>query len=132
VRKIIFSVLVFFAAAFSYAAKGATEVGGAMAYCTIENLQSAYGVDRIAGWCRLNPDTADRAIIDADAEIDGYLLSGGYQVPLSPPPQTVQKYSIDISCANLVLSVGVLDSDPGGKAVMEQAKIARHYLEKVA
>jgi phage gp36-like protein len=104
----------------------------AMAYCSLNDLQAAYGEDRIAGWSRLNPDTADRAISDASAEIDGYLLSGGYSVPLGGEPSNIKKYAVDIACANLVLSAGVLESDPGGKAVLEQAKIARNYLTKVA
>ena len=98
----------------------------------LNDLYAAYGEDRIAGWSRLNPDTAGRAITDAAAEIDGYLLSGGYTVPLPGTPANIKKYCIDIASANLVLSAGVLDGDPGGKAVLEQAKIARQYLTKVA
>jgi hypothetical protein len=64
-------------------------------------------------WSRLNPDTA--AITDAQAEIDGYLLSGGW--PLPGAPANIGKYAVDIAAANLVLSAGVLESDPGGKAV---------------
>lgn len=104
----------------------------AMAYCTIADLQGAYGEDRISAWSRLNPDTAERAIVNAGAEIDGYLLSGGYQVPLAGTPENIKKYAIDIACANLVVSAGMLEADPGGKAVYEQAKIARQYLTKVA
>ena len=103
-----------------------------MAYCTQSDLNAAYGADRIAGWSRLNPDTVDRAITDASAEIDGCLLSGGYAVPLSGAPANIKKYAIDIASANLVLSAGVLDNDPGGKAVLNQAEIARKYLTKVA
>jgi phage gp36-like protein len=103
-----------------------------MAYCSLSDLQNTYGEDRIAGWSRLNPDIADRAITDAGAEIDGYLLSGGYTIPLKGTPANIKKYCIDIACANLVLSAGVMDIDPGGKAVLEQAKMARQYLTKVA
>jgi phage gp36-like protein len=103
-----------------------------MAYCALEDLNAAYGEDRIAGWSRLNPDTVDRAVADAGAEIDGYLLSGGYTVPLPGAPANLKKYAVDIASANLVLGAGVLESDPGGKAVLEQAKIARGYLTKVA
>jgi phage gp36-like protein len=103
-----------------------------MAYCTLGDLNAAYGADRVAGWSRLNPDTVDRAIADAAAEIDGYLLSGGYAVPLPGSPANIRKYCIDIASANLVLSAGVLESDPGGKAVLNQAEIARKYLSKVA
>jgi phage gp36-like protein len=103
-----------------------------MAYCTVADLQAAYGEDRIGAWSRLDPDTADRAIVDAGAEIDGYLLSGGYAVPLPGAPANIKKYAVDIACANLVLGAGLLEADPGGKAVYEQAKIARQYLTKVA
>jgi phage gp36-like protein len=103
-----------------------------MAYCTQEDLAQAYGEDRVAGWSRLNPQTVERAIINASAEIDGYLLSGGYAVPLSGCPANLRKYCIDIAVANLVVSAGMLAQDPGGEAVLEQAKVARRYLEKVA
>jgi phage gp36-like protein len=103
-----------------------------MAYCTIADLQAAYGEDRIAAWSHLDADTVDRAITDAGAEIDGYLFSGGYAVPLSGAPANIKKYAVDIACASLVLSAGMLEADPGGKAVYEQAKIARQYLTKVA
>lgn len=108
------------------------ETEGIMAYCTISDLQEAYGADHISGWSRCDPDTAERAIKNAAAEIDGYLLSGGYEIPIAGPPETIRKYCIDIATANLVLSGGVIDQDPGGKAVIEQAKVARRYLEKVA
>jgi hypothetical protein len=61
-----------------------------MAYCTMSDLYAAYGEDRIAGWSRLNPDTADRAIADAAAEIDGCLLSGGCAVPLPGTPANIK------------------------------------------
>jgi phage gp36-like protein len=110
------------------------EPEGIMAYCTLGDLQDAYGSDRITTWSRINADTVERAIKNAEAEIDGYLLSGGYEVPIAGPPETIKKYCIDIAAANLVISrgVGVAENDPGGRAVVEQAKVARHYLEKVA
>jgi phage gp36-like protein len=103
-----------------------------VAYCTIGDLQAAYGEDRITGWSRLNPDTVERAITSATAEIDGYLLSGGYTVPLPGPPRNLTKYCVDIASANLIVSAGALDNDPGGQAVLDEAKNARRYLEKVA
>jgi phage gp36-like protein len=109
-----------------------TEKEAGMAYCTVADLQDTYGEDRISAWSRVDPGRADKAIYDAEAEIDGYLLSGGYAVPLAGAPSTIRKYCVDIACANLIISAGVLDSDPGGDAVIEQAKIARRYLEKVA
>lgn len=105
---------------------------GCMAYCTIEDLQSTYGNERIAAWSAVDAERAQKAIADASAEIDGYLLSGGYTVPLSGNQPTIKKYCVDIACASLIISTGMLENDPGGKAVVEQADIARRYLDKVA
>ena len=103
-----------------------------MSYCTLEDLEAAYSAERISAWSRLDPDKVERAIQNAQAEIDGYLISGGYTVPIQGPPENLRKYCVDIATSRLILGAGVLDVDPGGKAVMEEAKNARHYLEKVA
>ncbi|MGI5090819.1 phage protein Gp36 family protein [Treponema sp. OMZ 805] len=105
---------------------------GCMAYCTMTDLQSTYGAERIAAWSAVDAERAEKAIADASAEIDGYLLSGGYTVPLAGTPATIKKYCVDIACASLIISTGMLENDPGGKAVVEQADIARRYLDKVA
>ena len=105
---------------------------GCMAYCTIEDMQTTYGNERIAAWSAVDAERAEKAIADASAEIDGYLLSGGYTVPLAGTPATIKKYCVDIACASLIISTGMLENDPGGKAVVEQADIARRYLDKVA
>jgi phage gp36-like protein len=148
VKKILVLFLIAFCAAAGFTASGTqarfpdTEYGVSdmhsnqaeavnMAYCTIEDLQDAYGAQRIGAWSRLDPDTADRAMSNASAEIDGYLLSGGYTVPLPGAPENLKKYCIDIAAANLIVSIGVYN-DTGDKEVLEQAKQARRYLEKVA
>ena len=113
------------------AAYGGKKEAG-MAYCLAADLEAAYGGERVAAWSGLDPDRVDKAIADAGAEIDGYLLSGGYDVPLPGAPETVRKYCVDIAVAGLVIGAGVLKDDPDGNAVIEQAKIARRFLEKVA
>ncbi len=103
-----------------------------MAYCTVSDLYAAFGEENVTGWSRYNPAAIDRAIDNAQAEIDGYLLSGGYTVPLSPVPKNIKKYAQDLAGANLLLHSGLLPQDSGGEGHMEQARIARRYLEKVA
>lgn len=39
----------------------------------------------------------DQAILDADAEIDGYLGAGGYTVPLDPVPLVIASLAADIA-----------------------------------
>ncbi|MDR2784815.1 MAG: DUF1320 domain-containing protein [Treponema sp.] len=102
-----------------------------MAYCTLGDLQDAYGAERINAWARHDPAAVDRAINNAGAEIDGYLLSGGYTVPLPGTPENLKKYCIDIATANLIIGIGVYD-DTGDREILEQAKQARRFLEKVA
>jgi len=111
---------------------GNINVEGIMAYCTQNDLEAAYGADRIFGWSRNDVNTVDRAIRNASAEIDGYLISGGYPVPISGPPENLRKYCVDIAAANLIISAGVLENDSGGKAVIDEAKNARQFLTKVA
>ena len=112
--------------------RGNYGVEGIMAYCTLTDLEAAYSAEQVAAWSRLDPDKVEKAIQNASAEIDGYLISGGYTVPLSGPPQNLNKYCVDIAAASLVLGAGVLENDPGGKAVLEEAKNARRYMEKIA
>jgi phage gp36-like protein len=112
--------------------QGNIEAEDIMAYCSQNDLEAAYGGDRIAAWSRMDSAAVERAVRNASAEIDGYLISGGYKVPLSGPPENLKKYCIDIAVANLVLSAGVLENDPGGKAILEEAKNARQFLTKVA
>ena len=57
--------------------RGNPEREAIMGYCTLADLEGAYGADRISNWSRLDPDTVDRVMRNAAAEIDGYLLSGG-------------------------------------------------------
>jgi len=103
-----------------------------MGYCTRADLEAAYGKDRIAGWSRMDSKVVARAIQAASTEIDGYLISGGYVVPLSGPPENLRNYCVDIAAENLVISAGVLENDPGGKAVIDKAKNARQFFTKVA
>jgi phage gp36-like protein len=103
-----------------------------MAYCTAEDLIGVYGEEYVSGWSRSNSDTVDRAIRNASAEIDGYLISGGYKVPLSGPPENLKHYCVNMAAASLILGSGVVSDDPGCAAILEEAKHARHYLEKVA
>jgi phage gp36-like protein len=131
-RKIFAYIIALCAFAVTVSASTRAEKEDGVGYCARSDLEQTYGEDRIAAWSRFDGEAVTRAIAGASAEIDGYLLSGGYDAPLAGTPATLRKYCVDIVCAGLVLSAGVLDEDPGGKAVIEQAKVARRYLEKVA
>ena len=77
-----------------------------MAYCTQADLLEQISEDVLiqltddedAGV--VDTDMVTRAIADADAEIDSY-CGTKYEVPFSPVPVMVRKYSVDIAIYNL-------------------------------
>lgn len=73
-----------------------------MSYCTEQDLIDRYGEteliqltdhDNLGG---IDGDVLNRAIADADGEIDGY-LSGRFSAPISPIPKTLVRIACDIA-----------------------------------
>lgn len=85
-----------------------------MAYCIQADVQEQLDEERLIqltddeGAGVVNADRVDRAIADADAEIDSY-LSKRYTVPLSPVPVLVRMLSVDLAVWNLYSRKGVED-----------------------
>lgn len=77
-----------------------------MAYCTIDDLMEQISEDELIELTDddntgvVETSRTDRAIADADAEINGY-CGKRYGVPLSPVPALVRKFSADIAIWNL-------------------------------
>lgn len=101
-----------------------------MAYCTKADLEAAFGAPKIASWSSGKDAAVQHAIDHADGVIDGYLLSGGYTIPISPVPQSVRGYAVDLAVYSLLKSKGISESE-GDKAIISAAKDARTYFEKV-
>lgn len=72
----------------------------------------------------------DAAIVDADAEIDGYLAKR-YNVPLSPIPKVINKYSKDIALYNLFSRIGI-DESTDQKTYLNRYNAAIKFLTLVA
>ena len=72
----------------------------------------------------------DAAIVDADAEIDGYLAKR-YAVPLSPAPQVINKFSKDIAVYNLFSRIGI-DEGTDQKTYLNRYNAAIKFLALVA
>lgn len=73
---------------------------------------------------------AQKAIEDADAEIDGYLAKR-YQVPLAPTPRVLNKFSIDIAVYNLASRRGI-DEGEREKTILTRYQNAIKFLTLVA
>lgn len=73
----------------------------------------------------------DRAIADAGAEIDGYLVKN-HAVPLVSPPPIIVKYAKDIAAYNLVSRVGIGGDDDRASIYRERYKAAVKFLEMLA
>nr|DAM25000.1 MAG TPA: head to tail adaptor [Caudoviricetes sp.] len=78
---------------------------------------------------RLQP-LVEEAIEDADAEIDGYLAKR-YDVPMSPAPKVLNKFSKDIAVYNLMSRIGI-DESNRDKTYLNRYNAAVKFLEGVA
>lgn len=76
----------------------------------------------------VNEDPVDRAIADADTEIDSYLI-GRYPVPVDPPPALLQRLSLDLAVEILYARQPALDVP---EAVVRAAKNGRALLARIA
>ena len=73
-----------------------------MTYATRTDLEQRYSVDEIAQRESALPDGAiDRALADADALINGYLV-GRYSLPLSPVPASLPQVASAIARYDLL------------------------------
>ncbi len=103
-----------------------------MAYCTKIDLQNAVSDSTtIDVWSGDDEENVNRAINSAQSEIDGYLLSGGYNVPLNPVPDNVKNYAADIALYNLVKAHGIADN-AADKALADAADKALKFFQGVA
>lgn len=79
-----------------------------MAYTTLQELTDRYGAALLVSLTdrgevatgQIDQDVVDRAVADADAEIDGY-LKGRYRLPLVDTPPLVASLSRKITIWNL-------------------------------
>lgn len=113
-----------------------------MAYCTVEEVlgyikESAYNAllgdeyieDVEERKTRLKP-YVEEAIEDADAEINGYLAKR-YNVPMSPAPKVLNKFSKDIAVYGLMSRVGI-DEQDREKTYLNRYNAAIKFLDGVA
>ena len=104
-----------------------------MAYCTIDDVREQIEERMLI---QLTDDTdagvidesvVERAIADADAEIDGYVGSR-HTVPLDPTPGAIRKLSVDLAIYNLYARRS--DSTPEIREKRYDAAVK--FLEQVA
>lgn len=103
-----------------------------MPYATVTDLQDRLGEPRLIQLTDLGDPAvglvdqavAQKALDDADAEIDGYLV-GRYALPLSPAPAVLRVHAVTIAHYRL-LGSGV------DEATKDDYKATRQYLMSVA
>ena len=103
-----------------------------MPYATIVDLQDRLGEARLVQLTdRADPPlgvvdvvVAQKALDDADAEIDGY-LAGRYVLPLATVPPVLRVHAITIASYRLL-------GTAAGETDREDYKAVRSYLERVA
>lgn len=103
-----------------------------MSYATVSDLQQRLGMPRLVQLTDLadppvglvDQAVAQRALDDASAEIDGYLV-GRYRLPLLPEPPVLKVHCITLAHYRLLGSA----ADEG---MREDYKAVRLFLERVA
>lgn len=86
-----------------------------MVYCTQADIEEQLSTSELvqltddAGSGSVDTTVVDRAIADADDEINSYLQER-YTVPLSPVPGLVRKLSVDLAVYNLHSRRGIDDA----------------------
>ncbi|MPM49962.1 hypothetical protein SDC9_96696 [bioreactor metagenome] len=113
-----------------------------MSYCTKQDVRDmlkddalnaiigdAYIEDAEEREAKIGP-IIDRAIADADGEIDGYLAKR-YAVPIAPTPQVITKFSKDIAVYNLYSRHGI-DESSEEKNYLNRYNAAIKFLTLVA
>lgn len=75
-------------------------------------------------------ELSEGAILDADAEINGY-LSKRYRLPFDNPPAVLNKFSKDIAVYNLVSRIGI-DESERDKTFLNRYNAAIKFLTLVA
>lgn len=104
-----------------------------MRYCTLQNLIDTYGEARLAELTdrthmpatTIDADVVDRAIADAEAEINMY-LAGRHNLPLASVPVMLTRIACDMAWYNLHTQVD--DEHPAAQAY----KRRRYQLDGVA
>lgn len=87
-----------------------------MAYSTIDDIKEQIPEDELLQLTdddaleEIDASVVDRAIADADAEVDSYCAER-YTVPFEPVPLLVRKYSVIIAIYNLFMRRGDIPAD---------------------
>jgi len=103
-----------------------------MSYATVTDLQDRLGEARLTQLTDLadppvglvDTNVAQRALDDASAEIDGYLV-GRYALPLATPPEVLRVHCCSIAHYRLLGSAA-------DEVAREDYKAVRDYLARVA
>lgn len=103
-----------------------------MAYCTLDDIKDQIDEARLIQLTddenvgAVNTSRVEKAIADADEEINGYVGSR-HAVPLSPVPAILRKLSVDIAIYNLYAR-----RDKANDTRSDRYKAAIRFLEQVA
>lgn len=100
-----------------------------MTYCTLSDLTTRFGEEEITQLTdrgmtgAVDTSVSDKAIADADAEIDGY-LAGRYTLPLAYIPSNLTRIACDIARY-------LLYENAATQIVIDRHEAASRYLEMV-
>ncbi len=104
-----------------------------MAYCSSADLKERYTSERIDAWSNSDATIVSKVCEDTSAEIDGYIVGGGYPLPLSDVPALVKTHAISMAVYRLLSRYGFMgQDDPGEEGIKDGYAQAIRYFEQVA
>lgn len=77
-----------------------------------------------------NIDKIENVINNTSKLIDGYLV-GRYSVPITPTPENITGYAVNITVAELLIDIGVNDNE-ADRSILKRKDEAIKFLENVA
>ncbi|MDI3480794.1 MAG: hypothetical protein PWQ97_449 [Tepidanaerobacteraceae bacterium] len=107
-----------------------------MMYCTLDDIKNQVPEDVLIdltddnGTGAINETIVDKAIIDAQEEIDVY-ASKLYTVPFNPVPGIIKKLAVDIAVYNLFSRRG-FDQESADSVILQRYKSAIKLLENLS
>lgn len=104
------------------------------AYASLSTVQDQWGENNIAAWSdldgnnTLDSDRVDRAIANAEADINDRFRGSRYVVPFAPVPTAVAEWAAKLAGVRLYQQRGIRDTDEEDRI----AKVAEGVDEQIA
>ncbi|MGL4986985.1 MAG: phage protein Gp36 family protein [Treponemataceae bacterium] len=100
-------------------------------YCSTEDIYTSFGRERTTNIVTNANIVLEEQIKNACGEIDGYVSSGGYFVPIESPPVIIKSICVDLVILKLLTSAGI-NQDEFDKLLGKRIDKSYEFLKNIA